>query len=159
MPTVSQEAKELRGRDSKDKSYNGGGTIRPQRVLVAEDNAVNQYLASAQLKKLGYVADIVTNGMEVLEAFSRIPYDIILMDCQMPGLDGYETTRRLRSRGGHRPAIIAMTANAMEGDRELCLAAGMDSYVSKPMRLADLKLALTEAAGLESESIVAAAAH
>ena len=117
--------------------------------MIAEDNAVNQFLATAQLKKLGYAADTVANGIEVLEAFSRIPYDIILMDCQMPELDGYETTRQVRSRGGHQPVIIAMTANAMQGDRELCLAAGMDSYISKPMRIADLKLALAEAAGLE----------
>jgi signal transduction histidine kinase/ActR/RegA family two-component response regulator len=142
---------------TRNKLDKGGGTIRPQRVLVAEDNAINQFLATAQLKKLGYAADTVTNGIEVLEAFNRIPYDIILMDCQMPELDGYETTRQLRSRGGHQPVIIAMTANAMEGDRELCLAAGMDSYISKPMRIADLKLALAEAAGLESESIVLAA--
>jgi PAS domain S-box-containing protein len=134
-------------------------TVRPQRVLVAEDNAVNQYLATAQLKKLGYAADSVTNGVAVLEAFSRIPYDIILMDCQMPELDGYETTKQLRSRGGHQPFIIAMTANAMEGDRELCLAAGMDGYISKPMRIADLKSALDEAAGLRSELIVTAATH
>jgi PAS domain S-box-containing protein len=133
-------------------------TVRPQRVLIAEDNAVNQFLATAQLKKLGYAADTVTNGIEVLEACRRIPYDIILMDCQMPELDGYETTRQLRSRGGPQPRIIAMTANAMEGDRELCLAAGMDGYVSKPMRIADLKAALAEAAGLGRELILGAAA-
>jgi CheY-like chemotaxis protein len=133
-------------------------TVRPQRVLIAEDNAVNQFLATAQLKKLGYAADTVTNGIEVLEACRRIPYDIILMDCQMPELDGYETTRQLRSRGGPQPRIIAMTANAMEGDRELCLAAGMDGYVSKPMRIADLKLALKEAAGLGRELILGVAA-
>ena len=153
---VSQGTRDVRVREPKASLDHSGEAVRPQRVLVAEDNAINQFLATAQLKKLGYAADTVTNGVEVLEAFSRIPYDIILMDCQMPALDGYETTRQLRSRGGHQPVIIAMTANAMEGDRELCLAAGMDSYISKPMRIADLKLALAEAAGLKSESIVVA---
>jgi signal transduction histidine kinase/ActR/RegA family two-component response regulator len=127
------------------------GPLRPQRVLIAEDNGINQYLATAQLKKLGYIADIVTNGVAVLEACSQLPYDIILMDCQMPELDGYETTRQVRSLGGPQPLIIAMTANAMEGDRELCLAAGMDGYLSKPMRIADLKAALAEATGRTGE--------
>jgi CheY-like chemotaxis protein len=150
VPLLSQGTKEGSVREPRARHDHNRGTARPQRVLIAEDNAVNQYLATAQLKKLGYAADTVANGIEVLEAFSRIPYDLILMDCQMPQLDGYETTRQLRSRGGSQPLIIAMTANAMEGDRELCLAAGMDSYVSKPMRIADLELALAEAeAGLE----------
>jgi CheY-like chemotaxis protein len=80
-----------------------------------------------------------------VEVLSRIPYDIILMDCQMPELDGYETTRQVRNRGGYQPFIVAMTANAMQGDRELCLAKGMDIYISKPMRIAELKSALDEA--------------
>jgi CheY-like chemotaxis protein len=125
-------------------------SIRPKRVLIAEDNVINQYLATAQLKKLGYASDSVTNGVAVLEAFGRTPYDILLMDCQIPELDGYETTKQLRSLGGHQPVIIAMTANAMQGDRELCLAAGMDVYLSKPMRIADLKSALDEAAELSA---------
>jgi CheY-like chemotaxis protein len=125
--------------------------MAPQRVLIAEDNAVNLFLATAQLKKLGYAADSVTNGLEVLAALDKIPYDIILMDCQMLELDGYETTRRIRSQSGHQPLIIATTANAMLGDRALCLAAGMDSYLSKPMRIADLRSALDEAAGADYE--------
>jgi PAS domain S-box-containing protein len=156
---TSQGIKDIEVREPRASLDQYGGTARAQRVLIAEDNAINQFLATAQLKKLGYAADTVTNGIEVLEAFSRIPYDIILMDCQMPELDGYETTRRLRSQGGHQPLIIAMTANAMEGDRELCLAAGMDGYLSKPMRIADLKSALAEAVGRESLSIVLAATH
>ena len=83
----------------------------------------------------------------MLEALNRIPYDIILMDCQVPELDGYETTRLVRNRIGPQPYIIAMTANAMQGDRELCLATGMDGYIGKPMRIADLKATLDEAAG------------
>lgn len=140
-----EETKEISLGEPKTEPGHDGGFVRSQRVLIAEDNAVNQRVAVAQLKKLGYAADSVTNGLEVLEALSRIPYDIILMDCQMPELDGYETTRQIRNRGGHQPYIIAMTANAMQGDRELCLATGMDSYVSKPMRIADLKSALGEA--------------
>jgi signal transduction histidine kinase/DNA-binding NarL/FixJ family response regulator len=122
-------------------------SVRSQRVLIAEDNLVNQRVALAQLQKLGYASDKVANGLEVLEALNRIPYDIILMDCQMPELDGYETTRQVRKRNGPQPYIIAMTASAMQGDRELCLATGMDGYICKPMRIADLSAALNEAAG------------
>jgi PAS domain S-box-containing protein len=139
-----QAAKNMSLREPKTEPGNEGGSVRSERVLIAEDNAVNQLVAIAQLKKLGYAADSVSNGLEVLEALSRIHYNIILMDCQMPELDGYETTRQVRNRGGHQPYIIAMTANAMQGDRELCLATGMDSYISKPMRIADLKSALDE---------------
>ncbi|MEY2577757.1 MAG: hypothetical protein QOI49_581 [Verrucomicrobiota bacterium] len=155
VPIIPKGTREVKVHESGAGLDEESGTVRPQRVLVAEDNAVNQFLATAQLKKLGYASDTVANGLEVLEAFSRIPYDILLMDCQMPELDGYETTKQLRSQGGPQPVIIAMTANAMEGDRELCLAAGMDIYLSKPMRIADLKLALEEADGLARESIVA----
>jgi CheY-like chemotaxis protein len=121
--------------------------------LIAEDNPVNRQVAAAQLKKLGYTADSVANGLEVLEALSRIPYDIILMDCQMPELDGYETTRQLRQLGGHQPYIIAMTANAMQGDRDSCLAAGMDHYVSKPVRQSELKAALDAAPNSHLEPV------
>ena len=113
------------------------------RVVVAEDNVVNQRLIQLQLKKLGVVADIVSNGREALAALERKTYDVVLMDCQMPEMDGYEATRTVR-RGGRHPRlrIIAMTANAMQGDRERCLEAGMDEYLSKPTRIEDLRLAL-----------------
>lgn len=118
---------------------------RKERVLVAEDNAVNQKISLALLRKLGYAAEAAGNGLEVLQALERIPYDIILMDCQMPELDGYETTRRIRHNDPRHSYIIAMTANAMQGDREECLACGMDDYVSKPVRVDALAAALERA--------------
>ncbi len=114
------------------------------RILLAEDNVVNQKVALRQLQLLGYRADCVSHGEAVLEATLGKDYDIVLMDCHMPELDGFDTTRRLRDREGvqRRLHIIAMTASAMAGDRERCLAAGMDDYITKPTRLADLESAL-----------------
>ncbi|MBT1696989.1 response regulator [Fulvivirgaceae bacterium PWU4] len=109
----------------------------PMRILLAEDNPVNTLLAQRVLGKLGYKADTVVNGLEALAAIRQTPYDLVLMDVQMPEMDGLEATQKIRSSGGHQPKIIAMTANSMQGDREQCMQAGMDDYVSKPIKLED----------------------
>jgi GAF domain-containing protein/DNA-binding response OmpR family regulator len=116
----------------------------PLRILLAEDNVVNQKLAIRLLEKLGYRADIAGNGLEALEALERQTYDLLLSDVQMPEMDGLEATRQILQRwpAGERPWIIAMTAEAMSGDRERCLAAGMNDYVAKPIRVDELVAAI-----------------
>ncbi|MBI1840355.1 MAG: PAS domain S-box protein [Verrucomicrobia bacterium] len=119
------------------------------RILLAEDNPVNQQVALRMLRSLGLTAEVAGNGREVLEALQREPYDLVLLDCQMPEMDGYETARRIAELQAHpscplrsKPVLIAVTANAMSGDREKCLAAGMHEYLSKPMKLISLSQAL-----------------
>jgi signal transduction histidine kinase/CheY-like chemotaxis protein len=119
----------------------------PLRILLAEDNVVNQKLAMRLLQQMGYRADLASNGIEAIECIERQPYDVVLMDVQMPEMDGLEASRRINAkwRADERPRIVAMTANAMQGDREECLAAGMDDYVTKPIGIERLIEALSNA--------------
>jgi CheY-like chemotaxis protein len=116
----------------------------PLRILLAEDNVVNQKLALRLLQQMGYRADLASNGLEAVESVQRQTYDVVLMDVQMPDMDGLEASRKItaRWRQQERPHIIAMTANAMQGDRDMCLAAGMDDYLTKPIRVERLVEAL-----------------
>jgi CheY-like chemotaxis protein len=127
------------------------------RVLVVEDNVVNQRLAKLLVEKLGYDVDLAENGQQAVDKFASQSYDLALMDCQMPILDGFEATRQVRSRApGTRTPIIAMTASAMDGDREQCLRAGMDDYLTKPLDLGKLQTAIerwTLASRLSSEPL------
>ena len=138
------------GRGSADDERRGGWRRGSQRscrsqILLAEDNAVNQKVVLRMLAHLGYQADTAVNGREVLEALERRNYDVILMDVQMPEMDGIETTRHgscERYPSGSRPYVIAMTANALHGDRERFMAAGMDDYLSKPVDMEEMARAL-----------------
>ncbi len=119
------------------------------RILLAEDNAVNRRVISQMLSKLGYRADMAANGIETLKALEKNNYDLVLMDIQMPEMDGLEAARQIRKlwSAAEQPKIIALTAYAMEGDRERCLEAGMDGYISKPVKIDDLNAALTRVQG------------
>jgi CheY-like chemotaxis protein len=122
----------------------GMAARHPLRILLAEDNVVNQKLALRLLQQMGYRADLASNGVEAIECIARQPYDVVLMDVQMPEMDGLEATRRIAAQwpANARPRILAMTANAMQGDREECLTAGMDDYLTKPIRVDQLVDAL-----------------
>ncbi|MGF1517180.1 MAG: response regulator [Nodosilinea sp.] len=123
------------------------GERYPKRILLAEDNVVNQKVALQILRRLGYRADVAANGLEVLTAIEQQPYDLVLMDVQMPEMDGLEATRQIVQRWpGDRPRIVAITANAMQGDRDQCLQAGMDDYISKPIRIDELTRILRHSA-------------
>ena len=125
----------------------------PLRILLAEDNVVNQKLALRLLQQMGYRADVARNGIEAIECVERQTYDVILMDVQMPEMDGLEATRRITAKWppDERPRIVAMTANAMQGDREMCIAAGMDDYLTKPIRVDQLVEALNQASAREDK--------
>ena len=127
------------------------------RILIAEDNPVNQRVASLQAKNLGFETDVVNNGEEALASLDRLAYTLVLMDCQMPLMDGYQATRELRKReqSGRRTPVIAMTANAFASDREACIQAGMDDFLAKPVNLRALAMVLDRwsGAGMEDGAI------
>ena len=131
------------------------GERLPLRLLLADDNAVNQKVGRALLKRLGYSIDVVGNGHEVIAALERSDYDLVFLDVQMPEMDGYETATaigmRANSTGWRRPRLVAMTGNAMQGDREKCLQAGMDDYISKPVRIEDIVAALEKWGPMKAE--------
>jgi len=141
---ADQPAEEKRTAPAKVQMDPGMAKRHPLRILLAEDILVNQKLALRLLEQMGYRADVASNGIEAVQSVERQTYDVVLMDVQMPEMDGLEASRRICARWplGQRPTIIAMTANAMQGDREVCLEAGMDDYVSKPIRTDELIKAL-----------------
>jgi CheY-like chemotaxis protein len=125
----------------------------PLRILIAEDNLINQKLTTRALSKLGYTdIGVSEDGADAVKQWESLKHDVIFMDVQMPVLDGLEATRRIRQAGGVQPIIISMTANAMQEDREICLAAGMNDYLPKPVRLEELVKALEKAFALLEKS-------
>jgi CheY-like chemotaxis protein len=144
IPTLGTSAESL-----------AGSAVLRGRILVVEDNSVNQKVATRLLEKMSFRVDVAADGSEALKMMELLPYDVVLMDCQMPVMDGYEATRQIRNRegnGSHR-VIVAMTANAMQGDRERCIAAGMDDYISKPIRAPELAALLDRYIGKTTASI------
>ncbi len=148
MLRASSDDTSAEGRETRDSEFDETmGRCRPMSVLLADDHSTNQQLGLMLLRRMGYDADIVGNGLEAVEAMRRRPYDLILMDMEMPELDGLEATRRIRAaQGSADPWIAAMTANAMKGAREQCLEAGMNDYISKPIRIREFRSVLEAAA-------------
>jgi signal transduction histidine kinase/DNA-binding response OmpR family regulator/putative methionine-R-sulfoxide reductase with GAF domain len=151
-------APRLEAPKAKPSMDSGMAARHPLRILLAEDNVVNQKLAMRLLQQMGYRADLASNGVEAVKSVERQIYDLVLMDVQMPEMDGLEASRQITARW-HRPArprIVAMTANAMQGDREACLAAGMDDYITKPIHVDQLVEALSNAPRRKEKSMTAA---
>jgi signal transduction histidine kinase/CheY-like chemotaxis protein len=147
VAALAPEAPETKAEPASTPRTEAPVAVSGARILVAEDNPVNQQLARAMLTRLGYNADAVGNGREAVDSVRQVPYDLVLMDCQMPVMDGFEATRLIRENeagSGRHTIVVAVTANAMEGDRERCLDAGMDDYLPKPFRAGDLRRVLEQ---------------
>jgi CheY-like chemotaxis protein/HPt (histidine-containing phosphotransfer) domain-containing protein len=158
-PSVGNRADQARvDRMSSSERHPPEPSLLPLRILLAEDNPVNLKLAIIMLKRLGYRADSVSNGQEALDALAKQEYDVVLMDVQMPIMDGLEATREVRRRwpGADCPSVIGMTANALTGFRERCIEAGMIDYISKPVVPEELKAALSRAAQTRRPGVVQA---
>jgi signal transduction histidine kinase/DNA-binding response OmpR family regulator len=136
---VVKRAKQIALSASLPKQYREISKKKEIKILLAEDNRINQMVFLSLLQKLGYGANLAINGVEVLKALNKDDYDLIFMDCQMPEMDGYEATRQIRAGKWHQPRIIAITANIMHGDDEICRGAGMDDYMAKPARIEKLR--------------------
>jgi CheY-like chemotaxis protein len=130
----------------------GAPTTDAPRILIAEDNAINQKVVMLILRRAGFNIDVVSDGQEAVEAHRQKPYDLILMDCQMPSMDGFEASRHIRKLNTPQPVIIAVTANALVGERERCLDAGMDDYLSKPFQAEQLVSIVKKWAGVRRKS-------
>ena len=135
---LSSAAKSSDGAAASENSDSQDKTNAPLRILMAEDNPINQRVGKLILQRAGFNIDLVGDGNEALEAHRAHPYDLILMDCQMPTMDGFEASRQIRLLEQRQPIIVAVTANALVGERERCLNAGMDDYLSKPFQAEQL---------------------
>lgn len=135
LPNPAQVASSVSRNDDEGKDRSAE---KPLRILMAEDNPINQRVGKLILQRAGFTIDLVGDGNEALEAHRANPYDLILMDCQMPIMDGFEACRQIRSLERPQPVIVAVTANALVGERERCLNAGMDDYLSKPFQAEQL---------------------
>ena len=161
MPHISESLQRAEDPVRAAIEHTSGESRAHTRVLVAEDNAVNQRLIRRFLEKLGCRVDVAADGREAVQMATELRYSVIFMDCSMPEMDGFQATAELRNRlkGTRRVPIIAVTANALAEDRERCLAAGMDDYISKPVRNEDLRVALLRwAAPMDETNVVSSRA-